>query len=128
MPQVIAKKDKDLTIPVARDISEDGGMEFVQDVQLDIDDPEIEPINTKKVKDTVVPNPNQEGKKIIGLFIKIMTITALCVIIIYSILVFIKKFYASAFISQDNEELENLDLSSPQNKQDALRSFLNRTK
>ena len=128
MPQVIAKKDKDLTIPVARDISEDGGMEFVQDVQLDIDDPEIEPINTKKVKDTVVPNPNQEGKKIIGLFIKTMTITALCVIIIYSILVFIKKFYASAFISQDNEELENLDLSSPQNKQDALRSFLNRTK
>ena len=128
MPQVIAKGDKDLTIPVARDISEDGGMELIQDVQLDIDDPEIEPINTKKVKDTVVPNPNQEGKKVIGLFIKTMIITAFCVIIIYSVLVFIKKFYASAFISQDNEELENLDLSSPQNKQDALRSFLNRTK
>ena len=115
------------TIPVARDISQGENMELIQN-DITVEDAEIEPINTKKVKDTVVPDPSKEGKKVIGLFIKTMMAVAFCAIVIYLILIFVKKFFASAFINHDFEELENLDLATPNNKQDAIRSFLNRTK
>ena len=124
MPTIVAAQD---TIPVARDISQRDEMELIQN-EISVEDAEIEPINTKKVKDNMVPDSSREGKKVIGLFLKTMVAVGFCAVILYFILIFVKKFFASAFINHDFEELENLDLATPNNKQDAIRSFLNRTK
>ena len=95
---------------------------------IKVNDLDIEPINTSAVKKNVVPDTKQEGKKIIGLFIKSMIMVAFCAVILYVILVFVKKYYGSAFVSNEYEEIESLDLTTPNTKQDALKSFLNRTK
>ena len=95
---------------------------------IKVNDLDIEPINTSAVKKNVVPDTKQEGKKIIGLFLKSMIMVAFCAVILYIILVFVKKYYGSAFVSNEYEEIESLDLTTPSNKQDALKSFLNRTK
>ena len=102
-------------------------MNFVsQDVK--VDDLDIEPINTKKVKDGVVPNTKQEGKKVLQLFLKTMLAVAISAILLNVILIFVKRFYGSAFVSQDYDDYEELDLTTPNTKQDALKAFLNRTK
>lgn len=95
---------------------------------IKVNDLDIEPINTSAVKKNVVPDTKQEGKKIIGLFIKSMILVAFCAIILYVILIFVKKYYGSAFVSNEYEEIESLDLTTPNTKQEALKSFLNRTK
>ena len=96
--------------------------------EMRVEDSNIEPINTNKVKQSVVPDPSKEGKKVIGLFFKVMVAVAFSIVLIYVILFFIKKRYFINFSNVDSEELENLDLSTPNNKNDALKSFLNRTK
>lgn len=95
-----------------------------------VKDIDIDPINTDKVKKTVVPDTKKESKKLIGLFLKTMFLVAFSAILLYVILLFIKKFYGSDFIPS-NEECENvemLELNTPGTKSDALKSFLNRTK
>jgi hypothetical protein len=124
-PSVVLSQED--TIPVARDISTNGETELIQK-EVSVKDLDIEPIDTKKVKDTVVPDTAKEGKKVIGLFIKTMVAVILCALALYCVLLFIKKFYSHLFVNQDSGELENFDLSTPNNKNDALKSFLNRTK
>lgn len=93
-----------------------------------VNDLDIEPINTSAVKKDVIPDTKKESKKVIGLFIKTMTAVAFSAIILYVILIFVRKFYGSAFMPSEYEEIESLDLTNPSTKQDALKSFLNRTK
>lgn len=102
-------------------------MELIQH-DVKVNDLDIEPLNANEVKKNVVPDAKQEGKKVIGLFLKTMMAVAFCAIILYVILVFVKKFYGSAFVNQEYDDFEAIDLSAPQTKQDALKSFLNRTK
>ena len=102
-------------------------LKFIQS-DINVKDIDIEPLNTQKVKQSVIPDTKKEGKKIIGLFLKTMTAVAFCAVILYVTLVFVKKYYKSAFVNNDNEIFEALDLSAPQDKQEALKSFLNRTK
>ena len=103
-------------------------MNFVsQDVK--VDDLDIEPINTQALKGEVVPDTKNEGKKVFAYFLRAMLGVAFCSIILYLILMFVKKFYGSAFVNPDDEEyFEAFDLTTPNNKQDALKAFLNRTK
>ena len=103
-------------------------MNFVsQDVK--VDDLDIEPINTQALKKEVVPDTQKEGKKVFSYFLRAMLGVAFCSIILYLILMFVKKFYGSAFVNPDDEEyFEAFDLTTPNNKQDALKAFLNRTK
>lgn len=103
-------------------------MNFVaQDVK--VNDLDIEPINTQALKKEVVPDTHKEGKKVFAYFLRAMLGVAFCSIVLYLILVFIKKFYGSAFVNLEEEEyFEAFDLSTPNNKQDALKTFLNRTK
>lgn len=97
--------------------------------QVKVKDLDIDPLNTVSLKKSVVPDPKQEGKKVIGLFIKTMLAVAFCSILLYIILYFVKKFYGNHFISKEyNKEVENLDLSTPETKEEAFRNFLNRTK
>ena len=114
-------------IPVAADISQPNETELIQQ-NIHIEDSDIEPISTGKLKDSVVPDANREGKKVIGLFLKTMFAVLFSAILLYLILLFSKKFYPGAFMGSDYEELDNLDLSTPNNKNDALKSFLKRTK
>jgi len=98
-----------------------------QDVK--VNDLDIEPIDTQSIKKTVVPDTKKEGKKVFAYFLRAMLGVVLCAIILYLILVFVKKFYGSAFVNLEEEEyFEAFDLSTPKTKQDALKSFLNRTK
>ena len=94
-----------------------------------VNDLDIEPIDTQAVKDTVVPDTKNEGKKVIGYFLRAMLGVALCAILLYFILLFVRKYYGSAFMNQEEEEyFESFDLTTPTSKQEALRTFLNRTK
>ena len=102
-------------------------MELIEN-DIKVNDSDIAPIDTENVKKTVVTDSHKESKKVIGLFLKTMVAVAFCSILLYFILVFVKKYYSGSFISQEAEELENLDLATPSTKQDAIRSFLNRTK
>ena len=103
-------------------------MKLIQN-DVKVNDLDIEPIDTQKVKKNVVPDTKKESKKVMALFIRTMLAVSLCAIILYVILVFVKKYYGSAFVSfEDEEYYEDYDLSTPNNKQDALKSFLCRTK
>ena len=102
-------------------------MQQIQDVK--VNDLDIEPINTQEVKKHVVPDTKSEGKKVMAYFLRAMLGVAFCAIVLYLILIFIKKYYGSAFINpQEEEYFEAFDLSTPKTKQDALKSFLNRIK
>ncbi len=114
-------------IPVSRGISQKGDVELIQN-DVKVEDSDIEPINTGKIKESVVPDPNKEGKKVIGLFLKTMIAVLFCAVILYFILLFVKKYYAGSFFSSDSEDLDDFDLSTPNSKNDALKSFLNKTK
>ena len=96
---------------------------------IKVNDLDLEPINTQEVKKTVVPDTQKEGKKVFALFLRTMSGVLFSIIVLYLVLVFIKKYHGSAFVNPDDEEyFEAFDLSTPDNRQDALKSFLNRTK
>ena len=62
------------------------------------------------------------------LFLKTMLIVAFSSGVIYLVLVFIKKFYGSAFVENVGQEYDAFDLAAPTTKEDALKSFLNKTR
>jgi len=113
--------------PLTVDTTTSSQMDLVRN-DINVKDLDIDPINTEKVKKSVVPDSRKEGKKVIGLFLKTMAAVAFCAVILYVILIFVKKFYGSAFVPSEYDEFETLDLSTPATKTDALKSFLNRTK
>ena len=123
VPFVMAQDDEFL---VLNDTS-NSQMELIEN-DISVKDLDIDPINTENVKKSVVPDSKKEGKKVIRLFLKTMMAVAFCSAILYVILLFVKKFYGSAFVSNADDDFEELDLSTPLNKTDALKSFLNRTK
>lgn len=113
--------------PLMVDTAAPSQMDLIRN-DVNVKDIDIDPINTEKVKKNVVPDAKKESKKVIGLFLKTMAAVAFCAVILYVILLFVKKFYGSAFVPHECDEFEALDLSTPSNKTDALKSFLNRTK
>ena len=112
-------------IPVVQDTA----VEYTSDNGSNVADLDIDPINTENVKKNVVPDTQKEIKKVIGLFAKTMIAVIFCVIVLYIILLFVKKYYGSAFAPPaDEEDYDNLELTTPDDKTEALKSFLNRTK
>lgn len=101
-------------------------MELIQN-DIKVDDLDIEPINTDDLKKSVIPNPKKEGQKVLILFLKTMFAVALASAIIYVALLFIRKYHSSAFAEVEYDEDTLLNLATPNNKQDAFLSFLNRT-
>ena len=62
-------------------------------------------------------------------FAKTMISVVFCAVLLYIILIFVKKYYGSAFAPPaDDEDYDNLELTTPDDKTEALRSFLNRTR
>ncbi len=109
-----------------QDVKQNGEYNLVQN-EVKVNDFEVEPINTKQVKN-VVPDTKKEGVKVINLFLKVMSAVFISAFILYLVLITVKKYYSSTFISEETEDYESLNLSSPNNKEEALKSFLNRTK
>lgn len=96
---------------------------------IKVNDLDIEPINTQGVKKNVVPDTKKEGKKVFAYFLRAMLAVAFSAIILYLVLIFVRKYYGSAFMNLNEEEdYEALDLTTPDTKQDALKTFLNRSK
>ena len=86
------------------------GQVYVQK-DIKVNDLDIEPINTQEVKSTVVPNVKSEGKKVAQSFLKAMLIVLFASVIVYLVCLFVKKYYGSAFVAQDDEKyFEALDL------------------
>ena len=112
-------------IPVVQESSQ----EIITGDNTNVADLDIDPINTDKVKKSVVPDTKREIKKVIGLFMKTMVSVAFCIVLVFVILIFVRKYYGSAFAqSADDDEYDNLELTTPDDKTSALKSFLNRTK
>ncbi len=97
-------------------------------VQSNMRDTNVEPMNTESIKNSVIPDTAKEGKKVIGLFLTAMVLVGFAALFLYLLLVVVKKYYPKSFNVSDCEEYENLDLSTPDSKNSALKSFLNRTK
>ena len=108
-------------------LTNDSKMELIQN-DVKIEDSDIKPIDTDNIKNSIVPDSHKESKKVFSLFLKMMFGVAICAILLYFSLLFIRKYYSNAFLPSNDDEIENLDLAVPNNKQDAIRSFLNRTK
>lgn len=108
-------------------LNDSDSLEVIQS-DVRVNDLDINPINTQKVKKNVVPDTKKEGKRVLDYFLRVMGAVLACAAILYLILVFVKKFYGSAFALDVQDEYEELNLSSPETKEEALKSFLNRTK
>ena len=108
-------------------LNDSDSLEVIQS-DVRVNDLDINPINTQKVKKNVVPDTKKEGKRVLDYFLRVMGAVLACAAILYLILVFVKKFYGSAFALDVQYEYEELNLSSPETKEEALKSFLNRTK
>ncbi len=94
-----------------------------------VNDLDIEPINTQVIKKEVVPDTRSEAKKVFAYLLRAACGVILSTILVFFILIFVKKYYSSAFVNPDEEDyFEAFDLSTPDNRQDALKAFLNRSK
>lgn len=92
-----------------------------------VNDLDIEPMNTRKLKKEVIPDVEKEGRKVIGLFLKTMMAVILSAVLLYFILLFVRKFHGNKYIPNSDEEFAEFDLAPANNKDDALKSFLKRT-
>lgn len=101
-------------------------MELIQN-DIKVDDLDIEPINTEDLKKNVIPNTKKEGQKVLILFLQVMFGVVLSAAIILIASLFVKKYNSSAFAEIEYDEYAMMNLATPNNKQDAFLSFLNRT-
>jgi len=100
---------------------------IIQD-DIRVNDLDVSPINTQKVKKDIMPDTKKEGKKVLNYFLRVMGAVLACAAFIFIILVFVKKFYGSAFAIDEADEYEDLSLLAPETKEEALKSFLSKTK
>ena len=118
-----------ICIKVQAETTRDNAVQVYVQKDVKVNDLDIEPINTQEVKKTVVPDVKNEWKKVFSNFLKAMMIVLFSGVIVYLILLFVKKYYGSVFVATDDDEyFETLDMTTPDNRPDALKSFLHRTK
>lgn len=75
-----------------------------------------------------VPKLHSEFFDVIFRFIKVMIAVAVASVVIYFLLLLVRKFYGEKLQEKYFNEDENLDLRTPKNDTTALRGFLNQTK
>ncbi len=98
--------------------------------QIVIDDVQSSPNDNKTLTKKVVPDTRSELTKMVKMFLKVMLAVAISSVVIFVVLLFIRRFYAPAItledLDEDNEKKITLD--TPQNKNEALKTFLDKTK
>lgn len=98
--------------------------------QIVIDDIKSSPNDNVALTKKVVPDTKSELTKMIKMFLKVMLAVAISTVIIFVVLLFVRRFYSPIVtledLNQDSEAKNTLD--TPQNKNDALKTFLDKTK
>ena len=95
-----------------------------------IDDIKTTPNDNKILTKKVVPDTKSELTKMIKMFLKVMMAVALSSVVIFVLLLFVRRFYAKGVTLEDlssNDE-RRISLETPQNQSEALKTFLNKTK
>ncbi len=95
-----------------------------------IDDIKTTPNDNKILTKKVVPDTKSELTKMIKMFLKVMMAVALSSVVIFVLLLFVRRFYAKGVTLEDlssNDE-RKISLETPQNQSEALKTFLNKTK
>ena len=98
--------------------------------QIVIDDIKSSPNDNVALTNKVVPDTKSELAKMVKMFLKVMIAVAVSSVVIFVVLLFVRRFYSpvAAFdeSGENNEKRNTLD--TPQNKNEALRTFLDKTK
>lgn len=98
--------------------------------QIVIDDIKSSPNDNIALTKKVVPDTKSELTKMIKMFLKVMLAVAISTVIIFVVLLFVRRFYSPVVTLEDlktDDEKKNT-LDTPQNKNEALKTFLNKTK
>ena len=99
--------------------------------QIVIDDVKSSPNDNAALTKKVVPDTRSELTKMVKMFLKVMLAVAISTVVIFVVLLFVRRFYSPIVtlddLSADDKERKN-SLETPQNKNEALKTFLNKTK
>ena len=98
--------------------------------QIVIDDVQSSPNDNKVLTKKVVPDTRSELTKMVKMFLKVMLAVAISSVVIFVVLLFVRRFYAPMVTLEDlnADEDRKITLDTPQNKNEALKTFLDKTK
>ena len=98
--------------------------------QIVIDDVQSSPNDKTALTKKVVPDTKSELTKMVKMFLKVMLAVAISSVVIFVVLLFVRRFYSPVVTMGDlNKDNDNkISLDTPQNKNEALKTFLDKTK
>ena len=98
--------------------------------QIVIDDVQSSPNDNTALTKKVVPDTKSELTKMVKMFLKVMLAVAISSVVIFVVLLFVRRFYSPVVTMGDlNKDNDNkISLDTPQNKNEALKTFLDKTK
>ena len=98
--------------------------------QIVIDDVQSSPNDNVALTKKVVPDTRSELTKMVKMFLKVMLAVAISSVVIFVVLLFVRRFYAPMVTLEDlnADEDRKITLDTPQNKNEALKTFLDKTK
>lgn len=96
-------------------------------VPLKVEDKDFDPNANEELTKNVIPNTGVELIKLISMFGKVMFGVALASLILYFLLLFVKRFFNQPIQTSSEEDFDIRNLNSPKNTDEALKSFLDRT-
>ena len=98
--------------------------------QIVIDDVQSSPNDNVALTKKVVPDTRSELTKMVKMFLKVMLAVAISSVVIFVVLLFVRHFYAPMVTLEDlnADDDKKITLDTPQNKNEALKTFLDKTK
>ena len=77
-----------------------------------------------------MPDTKSELTKMVKMFLKVMLAVAISSVVIFVVLLFVRRFYSPVVTMGDlnKEDDKKISLDTPQNKNEALKTFLDKTK
>lgn len=98
--------------------------------QIVIDDVQSSPNDNVALTRKVVPDTRSELTKMVKMFLKVMLAVAISSVVIFVVLLFVRRFYSPMVTLNDlnTEDDKKITLDTPQNKNEALKTFLDKTK
>lgn len=98
--------------------------------QIVIDDVQSSPNDNVALTKRVVPDTKSELTKMVKMFLKVMLAVAISSVVIFVVLLFVRRFYSPVVTMGDlnKEDDKKISLDTPQNKNEALKTFLDKTK
>lgn len=94
---------------------------------LRVEDNDFDPNSNEELTKEVIPNTSDEFIKLISMFARVMLAVLAASVIIYYLLLFVRKYFHPPIPSIGEEDFDVRDLNSPKNTDEALKSFLDRT-